>query len=281
MKDCFAKELTAQQGKSGQAAPSKKNKYIHFDSMLFLIPSMQKRETSGNLSSPNSTQDANTSSDFSTQDITLSTTAQNSQLTNNNRTPLRKKNCSRDNNNSTEIDKQLLDILKDKQAQEEEDEEKNFALMLVPMLRRLNEDQKHYAKIEILNVLKKARTHPSPQPLGQHVINQPAQFRGPKITSSPLYHQTYTQPQNPYHYQYSPQSSSMDTIYSIQSPSPTMPPPSPSPQLSTTIQQAPAIHPTMPQNQIQIIDQQILKPANETADYLTKFVNQLEDQDYA
>ncbi|KAL4721320.1 hypothetical protein ACJJTC_005352 [Scirpophaga incertulas] len=107
MKDCFAKELTAQQGKSGQAAPSKKKKYIHFDSMLFLIPFMQKRETSGNLSSPNSTQDANTSSDFSTQDITLSTTAQNSQLTNNNRTPLRKKNCSRDNNNSTEIDKQF------------------------------------------------------------------------------------------------------------------------------------------------------------------------------
>lgn len=271
MKDCFAKELAAQ-GKSGQAAPSKKKKYIHFDSMLFLIPSMQKRETSGNLSSPNSTQDANTSSHFSTQDITLSTTAQNSQLTNNNRTPLRKKSCSRDNNNSTEIDQQLLDILKDKQAQEEEDEEKNFALMLVPMLRRLNEDQKHYAKIEILNVLKKARTHSSPQPL-QHVVDQPAQFRGPKIASSPLYHQTYFQPQ----YQYSPQSSSMDTIYSIQSPSPTMPPPSPSPQSSTTIQQAPAIHPTMPQKQIQIIDQQILKPANETADYLTQFVNQLED----
>lgn len=277
MKDCFARELAAQQGKSGQAALSKKKKYIHFDSMLFLISSMQKRDTSGNLSSPNSTQDANTLSDFSTQNVTFSTTAQNSQLTNNNRTPLRKKNCSRDNNNSTEIDKQLLDILKDKQAQEEEDEEKNFALMLVPMLRRLNEDQKHYAKIEILNVLKKARTHPSPQPL-QHVINQPAQFRGPKITSSPLYHQTYTQPQTPYQYQYSPQSSSMDTIYSIQSPSPTMPPPNPSPQSST--QQAPAIHPTMPQNQIQIIDQQILKPANETADYLTQFVNQLKDQDY-
>ncbi|CAG4932084.1 unnamed protein product [Parnassius apollo] len=105
MKDCFVKELAAQQGKSGQAASSKKKKYIHFDSMLFLIPSMQKRETRGNLSSPNSTQDENASSDFSTQGITLSTTAQNSQLTNNNRTPVRKKNCSRDNNNSTEIDK--------------------------------------------------------------------------------------------------------------------------------------------------------------------------------
>lgn len=99
--------------------------------------------------------------------------------------------------------------------------------MLVPISRRLNEAQKHYAKIEILNVLKKARTHPSPQPL-QHVINQPAQFRGPKITSSPLYHQTYTQPQTPCQYKCSPQSLSMDTTYSIQSPSPTMPPPSPS-----------------------------------------------------
>ncbi|XP_045504383.1 transcription factor Adf-1-like [Colias croceus] len=222
MKDCFAKELAAHQGKSGQAAPPKKRKYVHFDSMLFLIPSMQKRETSSNIMSSVSPQDINVSSPASTQDRTLPATAQNSQP----QIALRKKNCS-GSNNSIDYEKQLLDILKEKQVHEnEDDEEKNFALMLVPMLRKLNEDQKHYAKIEILNVLKKARSHSSPQP-SQHVFNQPSQFRKQRICSSPLYHQTYTQPQNTN--QYSPQSSCIDTIYSIPSPSETLPPTSPAP----------------------------------------------------
>ncbi|CAH2215959.1 jg26460, partial [Pararge aegeria aegeria] len=51
MRDSFAKELAMQRGKSGQGA-IKKKKYVHFDSLLFLVPSLQKRETSSNVKSP-------------------------------------------------------------------------------------------------------------------------------------------------------------------------------------------------------------------------------------
>lgn len=37
------------------------------------------------------------------------------------------------------------------------DEDVCFAEMLVPMLKRLNEEQKHYAQVKILNVLRRAR----------------------------------------------------------------------------------------------------------------------------
>lgn len=49
-----------------------------------------------------------------------------------------------------------MNILKAKHN-DEVDEDKHFALMLVPMLRQLNDEQKHYAKIEILNVMRIAR----------------------------------------------------------------------------------------------------------------------------
>ncbi|XP_063366319.1 uncharacterized protein LOC134654778 [Cydia amplana] len=155
MKDSFAKELAAQEGKSGQAAPAKKKKYVHFDSMLFLIPSMKKRETTSNVSSPTPTQHSEAILS------TASTPANNS------------KEHLQSANNSTDYEQQLLDILRGKN---DDDEEKIFALMLVPMLRKLNDDQKHYAKVEILNVLKKAKTlstmqSPQYKPLSTFIIS--------------------------------------------------------------------------------------------------------------
>lgn len=68
-------------------------------------------------------------------------------------------------NNVTSYEASLLNILKAKQS-DEANEDKNFALMLVPMLGKLNEEQKHYAKVEILNVMRNARyLNPQPQPV--------------------------------------------------------------------------------------------------------------------
>jgi len=45
---CFSRELRSQKNtKSGQAA-QKRRKYIYFDKLLFLLPSMEMRPTSGN-----------------------------------------------------------------------------------------------------------------------------------------------------------------------------------------------------------------------------------------
>lgn len=52
--------------------------------------------------------------------------------------------------------KSSLQVSKENQN-DEIDEDKSFANMLVPMLRKLDDDQKHYAKIGILNVMKNAR----------------------------------------------------------------------------------------------------------------------------
>ena len=50
----------------------------------------------------------------------------------------------------------LLQLSKANQN-DEIDEDKSFANMLIAMLRKLDEDQKHYAKIGILNAMKNAR----------------------------------------------------------------------------------------------------------------------------
>ncbi|XP_052751518.1 uncharacterized protein LOC128200845 [Galleria mellonella] len=59
---------------------------------------------------------------------------------------------------------------------DEMDEDKHFSMMLVPMFKKLNEEQKHYAKIEILNVMNHAR-HYQPQLEQQLESVRPNKFR--------------------------------------------------------------------------------------------------------
>uniref|UniRef100_A0A6P7F937 Uncharacterized protein LOC114327596 n=1 Tax=Diabrotica virgifera virgifera TaxID=50390 RepID=A0A6P7F937_DIAVI len=72
---------------------------------------------------------------------------------------------SRNKKPVTSYETSLLEMLKAKQN-EEINEDKHFPLMLVPMMGRLNDDQKHYAKIEILNVMQNAANYITqpPQP---------------------------------------------------------------------------------------------------------------------
>ncbi|KAJ8879536.1 hypothetical protein PR048_020144 [Dryococelus australis] len=50
----------------------------------------------------------------------------------------------------------LSNILKAKQ-EDAINEDKHFAVMFVPMLRKLDDEEKHYTKVEILNEMPKAR----------------------------------------------------------------------------------------------------------------------------
>ncbi|XP_022834828.1 uncharacterized protein LOC111362387 [Spodoptera litura] len=131
IRDCFAKELAMRRRKSSHGV-IKKKKYIHYDSLQFLIPSLQKRERRNSrnidLTSQNST-DVELCQDIS-------------QTNGNTISPC--KNTSKKQTNVEE--------------NSEYDEDVNFSKMLVPMLRKLNDDQKHYAKIEILNILHKAKS---------------------------------------------------------------------------------------------------------------------------
>ncbi|XP_057662530.1 serine/threonine-protein kinase pakG-like [Diorhabda carinulata] len=228
MRDCFAKELAMQREKSGQGA-IKKKKYVHFDSLLFLLPSLQKRETSGNIPSPS-------------QDDPNADEIENLQPTNNNRTTSSKK-ASKSQNNNDDYEQKLLNSLNTHQNTCEYDEDINFSQMIVPMLRKLNDDQKHFANIEIINILQKAKSFcPSETPIyysgsRSHMLFTP--------TPSPQPYHTYSPSSSPTMLIQSPASTSVPSAHSItnRSRSHVSSTPTPSPQSYTY---SPSPSPTLP-----------------------------------
>ncbi|XP_044751845.1 uncharacterized protein LOC123311811 [Coccinella septempunctata] len=183
LKTCFRRELNKQKGSSGQAA-SKRKKYVYFDQLLFLLPTMEDRATvsectsieedySGSddesqviqvedqsqnneikLSQPGpSTQNPQpinpTTNSTPSKHLTtpLGTSTRNRQLMTPKRTiPLKKK--------TETYEESLLAILKEKKA-EPIDEDQSFLLSLVPSFKKLNDAQKLDAKMEFLSTLKR------------------------------------------------------------------------------------------------------------------------------
>ncbi|XP_028043192.1 uncharacterized protein LOC114252765 [Bombyx mandarina] len=175
MRDSFSKELAIQRGKSGQGA-IKKKKYVHFDSLLFLVPSLQKRETSSNI-------------EFTSQDNPDTDLSETLPLTNSNRTPSSKK-ASKSRSSCEDYEQKLLNFLNTKENACEYDEDINFSQMIVPMLRKLNDDQKHFAKVEIMNILQKAKSF---YPFETPIHNQrPRSHLSFTQTSSPQSYYTYS-----------------------------------------------------------------------------------------
>jgi len=76
IRDNFRKELQLQKkGTSGQGA-RKRRKYIYFDRLLFLLPILQERETSGNVTPPPSANESEP------QDVTRTEMGEGSHTTN-------------------------------------------------------------------------------------------------------------------------------------------------------------------------------------------------------
>lgn len=152
--------MAAQRKTTSGQGPKKRRKYIYFDDLLFLVPFLKGRETSSNVSQNENDEEQHPALDASTNSRNM--TSSDVELA----TPVRPGNKSRPGNRKSvsSYETTLLEILKEKQT-DEGNEDKHFALMLVPMMGRLNEEQKHYAKIEILNVMRNA-AHYKPQPPG-------------------------------------------------------------------------------------------------------------------
>lgn len=160
---------------SGQGA-KKRRRYIHFEALLFLIPYVCGRETSSNISqSENPEQEHCPEATGSIQDST-STNASSLTTDKQARPPARPNKSVKQR--VTSYESELLNILKARQS-DELNEDKNFALMLVPMLGRLSDDQKHYAKVEILNVMRNAKYYnPKPQQVQPNYVQSanPVQY---------------------------------------------------------------------------------------------------------
>ena len=128
---------------------------MYFDALSFLATTTIQRESSGNITiEDDSTQsEADAGADIALANRRLATT-------------LRKKTNAREN---TDCEEELLNILQNQNRTYDEDV--SFSEMIIPTLKNLNIDQKHYAKVEILNILNKARyfapppMQPTTQPL--------------------------------------------------------------------------------------------------------------------
>jgi len=70
LRNCFARELRLQkETKSGQGA-KKRRKYIYFEKLLFLLPSVENREHRGNLNVRSSLSDTETESEVACEEAT-------------------------------------------------------------------------------------------------------------------------------------------------------------------------------------------------------------------
>lgn len=169
---------------TGQGA-KKRRKYIHFDELLFLVPFTKGRETSSNVSRCENEEEQDDSQGACPQHDTST----NSRTA----TPaLPRKNKKA---NVTSFEASLLNILEAKQS-DDVNEDKHFAMMLVPMLGQLNYEQKHYAKVEILNVMRNARYYNQPQPAFPQSFLQGQPAPSHNACGRPVYHHQNVHSQN-------------------------------------------------------------------------------------
>ena len=117
--------------------------------LSFLATQKSMRDTTNNIRETESTK-CNVE-DLTNQSNEDSEVSRNKKL----KASMRKKTKTKSRNNS---DDELLKLFQEKQY----DEDVSFCEMIIPMLKNLSTEQKHYAKIEILNALNRA-TKFSPQ----------------------------------------------------------------------------------------------------------------------
>lgn len=148
LKDTYFREVAADKKVvSGQATKKKKRPYIHMRALSFLNTQKSLRDTTNNIRDTESTNSNAEDLTNQTDDEDTDTEAiRNRKL----KTSMRKK--GRIQNNS---DDEILKLLKDKKY----DEDVSFCEMIIPMLKKLSAEQKHYAKIEILNALNRANKY--------------------------------------------------------------------------------------------------------------------------
>jgi hypothetical protein len=121
---------------------------MYFEQMLFLIPQTQDHATSSNCSPM---ADSNGGEDtYERQEDEQGSSGDTPETS-----TYQKKQPVSNTSRKINYEQQLLDILKEKSEHTEEDE--TFLLSLVPAIKKLNDDQKYWAKMEILSIMKKAK----------------------------------------------------------------------------------------------------------------------------
>jgi hypothetical protein len=124
---------------SGQGA-RKRRKYIYFDQLL---PIMQQRETSGNITPLPSANESEPQDITTGNEMGEGSRAKNATY------------CRQQKKRSKTTDEEsLLEIIKGK-SRDDIDEDKSFLMSLVPSFKKLNDEYKFVAKVEFLNVMRR------------------------------------------------------------------------------------------------------------------------------
>ncbi|XP_072933713.1 uncharacterized protein [Epargyreus clarus] len=141
LKDAFNKELAIQRknDETGQGG-KKKRLYIHFEALSFLESQYPKKRNSNKDTSSNVSHDSDSSS--SEQEIMYA--------------PKRKEIIQYIDTNNLEMPTETQHL------HQRYDEDVSFTEMLIPMLKKLSDDQKLYARIEILQILNNAKNYCPP-----------------------------------------------------------------------------------------------------------------------
>jgi len=118
---------------------------MYFEQVLFRIPQTQDRATSSNYS-PLTVSSGEEDTDERREDEGGSNDGTAETYT------CRKKQSERNTSRKINYEQQLLDILKEKS--EHINENKTFPLSLVPGFKKLDDDQKYWAKMEMLGIMR-------------------------------------------------------------------------------------------------------------------------------
>jgi hypothetical protein len=172
IRDNFRRELQLQKkGASGQGA-RKRRKYIYFDRLLFLLPTLQDRETTGNVTPPLESEP---------EAVTRTEMGEGSHTANVRQQKQRPKKPT--------YEESLLKIIEQKDV--DIDEDRSFLLSLVPSFKKLNDDQKFIAKIEFLNVLRRVTFGQPPHHVSSAPQLQPSNILQYSNLPGPPTHPSY------------------------------------------------------------------------------------------
>lgn len=158
IRTCFKREYNIQATMAPGSKAKKRRKYIHYDQLSFLLPTVDSKEENSNIIFRNSKSiDWKQCNSVETE----KTTARPSTSYGPKRPsqPYEEVSVEKPSRKpSKSYEETLLQMLQEKRNEENEiDEDRYFLLSLLPSFRKLNEEQKFMAKTEILNVIRRAR----------------------------------------------------------------------------------------------------------------------------
>ncbi|XP_035828377.1 uncharacterized protein LOC118478591 [Aplysia californica] len=153
LRRCFLWELREQKKSRSEQAAKRRRKYIYFDQLLFLLPTIEQRGTVSNsqpyedeiIAEPTETTEP-------PGDVAKEPLASTSAACNTAPKTFKRKHSSSD----TSYEQKLLDILRERADKVEEiDEDKSFLLSFLPAVRRMSSEAKFKAKLEVLKIMHK------------------------------------------------------------------------------------------------------------------------------